>query len=521
MASRQIVRHVRACAAQTKSVRSFAAPSLSEARVHAEDTLWSFAAPSLSEARVHSEDSRPQVGSSTREGNPPSVPHFAQADILQAEASPASQAELLDSELFAESGGSLHPLQASYLELPSPPFRRDSGQVDAIKALLPIYDRLMQPLKVPAAPAPQQAKASSSGGGGLFSLFGGAKPKPQPAPKPKPAKPPAVAKGLYLHGSPGTGKTVMLDLFFRSLPDDFPARRLHWHEFIGQGMRYLSNFKKSDANDDLYARMAQDLVPRCRVLCLDELLVTHISEAIFVKQLFRALWARGTVVVTTSNYRHDDLYSGGFNRGEFLEFIPDLKDMCPLFDLDNPVDYRSIDVAPTGCFLTPISEATRAMLDAQFHSMVSAPEATELRIEGRPFPVPMSGVDAQGGRVARLTFDDLCGKARGRAEFAALATEFHTIFIDDIPKLNADLGAEFCRLVSLVDILYDKKCILYCTSELPMHEIWDMPENVNNVDEMWAWRRTRAKLTEMSSGKYTKMASLMRDHLVQARATAL
>jgi len=503
MTSRQITRCVRVCATQTKSVRSFAAPSLSEARVHVEDT-------------------RPQVGGSTHERNPSSVPKLARADILQVETPPASQAELQDSELFAESGGNFHPLQASYLDLPSPPFRRDSGQVDAIKALLPIYDRLMQPLKVPAAPVLKQAAApSSSGGGGLFSFFGGAKPKPQPAPKPKPAKPPAVAKGLYLCGSPGTGKTVMLDLFFRSLPDDFPARRLQWHEFIGQGMRYLSNFKKSDANDDLYARMAQDLVPRCRVLCLDGLMVTHISEAIFVKQLFRALWARGTVVVTTSNYRHDDLYSGGFNRSEFLEFIPDLKEMCPVFDLDSPVDYRSIDVVPTGCFLTPISEATRSMLEAKFHSMVSAPEASELRIEGRPFPVPMSGVDAQGGRVARFHFDDLCSKARGRAEFAALATEFDTVFIDEIPKLNADLGAEFCRLVSLVDMLYDKKCILHCTSELPMHAIWDMPESVDNVDEMWAWRRTRAKLTEMSSMKYTKMASLMRPHLVQARATEL
>merc|ERR1719210_1385981 len=116
-------------------------------------------------------------------------------------------------------------------------------------------------------------------------------------------------------------------------------------------MRYLSNFKKSDANDDLYACMAQDLVPRCRVLCLDELLVTHISEALFVKQLFRALWARGTVVVTTSNYKPDELYAGGFNRSEFEPFIPNLKEMCPLLDLDSPFDYRTMGVEPTGCFL--------------------------------------------------------------------------------------------------------------------------------------------------------------------------
>jgi len=225
-------------------------------------------------------------------------------------------------------------------------------------------------------------------------------------------------------------------------------------------MRYLSTFKKSHANDDLYAQMAEALAPRCRVLLLDELLVTHISEAMFVKQLFGALWARGTVVITTSNYHHDDLYAGGFNRSEFLPFIPDLKEMCPLFDLDNPVDYRSLDVAPTGCFLTPISEATSAMLEAQFRGMVAESVATEIYVEGRPIQVPASGVDVHGGHVARFHFNDLCGKARGRAEYAALATKFHTIFIDEVPKLNADMGAEFVRLVSLVDILYDEKCTL-------------------------------------------------------------
>jgi len=324
-----------------------------------------------------------------------------------------------------------------------------------------------------------------------------------------------------MYGSPGTGKTVMLDLFYRSLPADFPVRRLHWHEFIGQGMRQLGSFKKEHASDDLYEKLAQSLVPRCRLLLLDELLITHISEAMFVKQLFRALWARGTSVITTSNYKPDELYTGGFNRSEFEPFIPNLQEMCPLLDLDSPTDYRTIEVEPTGCFLTPTSDAATAMLEAQFRSLVPEPVPSEIRVEGRPIQVPACGSDEQRGQIARFHFNDLCGKPRGRAEYAALATKFDTIFVDDIPKLNADLGAEFCRLVSLIDVLYDKKCLLHCTSELPMCEIWDMPENVNNVDETWAWRRTKGKLTEMSSAKYSKMAAIMRQHLVQARATEL
>jgi len=488
MASRHIARCVRACATQAAPVRSTNALPL------------------------------PSVGKKSLE-NPAGLAKVADLTRSAGQAEVAS-AKMLDAEIFAGSD-CLHPLQTSYLNLPSPPFRRDEGQVNAVMSLMPLYDQLMQPLKVKEPALPAQRQVTAPAGGGLFSFFGSAKPNPKPAPKPQPTKFPAEAKGVYFHGSPGTGKTVMLDLFYRSLPADFPARRLHWHEFIGQGMRYLSTFKKTDANDDLYVKLAQALVPRCRVLLLDELVITHISEAMFVKQLFRALWARGTVVITTSNYKHDELYFGGFNRSEFLPFIPELTEMCPLFDLDNPIDYRSIDVAPRGCFLSPLSEATAAMLEAQFLGMVPNPNASEIVVEGRPIQVPASGIDANGGQIARFHFNDLCGKPRGRAEYAALATKFHSIFIDEIPKLNADTGAEFCRLVSLVDILYDKKCLLHCTSEVPMPEIWDMPESSDNVDEMWAWRRTRAKLTEMASVKYANMASLLRNHLVQSRATEL
>jgi len=497
MASRHLARAARACATQTRP----AMPS--------PDTM----PPFVARVPVGSASQAPEASRSWELPLPVAAQAHGRPDA----------STMMTEEMFAESS-TRHPLESSYTKLPSPPFRRDDGQLEAIRILKPIYDKLMLPLKVSAPPVQKhQNPPAASGGGGFFSLFSGSKPKAQAAPKPKVVKPhlPAEAKGLYIYGTPGTGKTVVLDLFYRSLPADFPARRLHWHEFIGQGMRQLGSFKKESASDDLYEKLAASLVPHCRLLLLDELLITHISEAMFVKQLFRALWARGTVVITTSNYKPDELYAGGFNRSEFEPFIPNLKEMCPLLDLDSPFDYRTMGVEPTGCFLTPISEATTAMFQAQFDNFVSQPVPAEILVEGRPIQVPACGAGKQGGQVARFHFNDLCGKPRGRAEFAALATKFDTIFIDEIPRLNADQGAEFVRLVSLIDVLYDKKCLLHCTSELPMHEIWDMPENTNNVDEMWAWRRTKGKLAEMASEKYAKVAGLMRQHLVQVRATEL
>merc|ERR1712228_1020705 len=93
-----------------------------------------------------------------------------------------------------------------------------------------------------------------------------------------------------------------------------------------------------------------------RVLLLDELLITHISEAILVKNLFRHMWARGMTVITTSNYRHEELYAKGFNRDQFEDFIPELTTQCPLIDLGGQTDYRKVDLSDNSDILWQCDE---------------------------------------------------------------------------------------------------------------------------------------------------------------------
>jgi len=127
--------------------------------------------------------------------------------------------------------------------------------------------------------------------------------------------------------------------------------------------------------------------------------------------------------------------------------------------------------------------------------------------------------------VARFSFDELCGKSLGRAEYSAVAENFHTVFLDGVPKYKPDLGAEFRRFVALTDILYGKKVALYLQSEVHTDELFAGSaagaEADLDLDELWAFRRCTSMMSEMQSPKYHHMVWLMRNHLLQEEARRL
>ena len=51
------------------------------------------------------------------------------------------------------------------------------------------------------------------------------------------------------------------------------------------------------------------------------------------KRLLENLWARGVLVVTTSNRHPDELYKNGLNRAQFLPCIADIKRRCVVHEM--------------------------------------------------------------------------------------------------------------------------------------------------------------------------------------------
>merc|ERR1712226_1279345 len=103
---------------------------------------------------------------------------------------------------------------------------------------------------------------------------------------------------------------------------------------------------------------------------------------------------------------------------------------------------------------------------------------------------------------------------------AHIATDYHTVFIDNIPEFKPEELETFKRFEALVEMLYDKKVLLHSTSAVPLADVYPHGDELA-MDEKAHLERYQSIITEISSSKYPSMAWLLRRHLTLDIATKL
>ena len=308
-----------------------------------------------------------------------------------------------------------------------------------------------------------------------------------------------AVKGLYVYGSVGRGKTMLMDMFYEMAPVE-SKRRCHFHEFMADVHNRVHAHRQKLKNGetklaDPIPPVAAALLAEAKLLCFDEFTVTDIADAMILARLFTELFANGCTLVTTSNVVPDNLYRDGLNRGLFLPFVDLLKKYVDVVTLDSPTDYRMEKLNSLPVYISPLDGAADQAMDMAWHHVTAghiiAP--TEIPMKGRSIHVP----HAQG-RVARFTFSDLCEKPLGASDFLAIADRFDTVFVDHIPFLDADKRNETKRFIILIDALYDHKVRLFASAAA-------MPEDLlgkRKGTEGFEFDRTASRLFEMRSAEY-------------------
>ncbi|KAK9460170.1 AFG1-like ATPase-domain-containing protein [Lipomyces oligophaga] len=341
-----------------------------------------------------------------------------------------------------------------------------------------------------------------------------------------------VPKGIYLYGDVGCGKTMLMDMFYSTIPTtQLSKRRIHFHAFMQDVHKRNHQLKVQHGIDfDSIPFLAAALAEEARVFCFDEFQVIDVADAMILRRLFEILVHHGVVFVITSNRAPDELYKNGIQRQSFIPCIDLIKERLHVICLDSPTDYRRIERPLKDVYHSPLDAAAKVHAEKWFDYFANPrdpPHPATHTIWGRELHVPRAS-----GKVAQFTFEQLCGQPLSAADYLELARVYQAFVVTDIPILTVSNKDRARRFITFLDAVYESKGKLVATSAVPFAHIFvdDRPnskpqmnaammdmvgdlnvqseqslKNMNmfsGEEEVFAFARALSRLQQMSSAQW-------------------
>lgn len=290
---------------------------------------------------------------------------------------------------------------------------------------------------------------------------------------------PEVPRGLYIWGGVGRGKTFLMDGFYHCLPYR-RKRRIHFHHFIADVHRQMQLL--CDVPDPLIA-LADNIAQATRLLCLDELHVDDIADAMILGRLLEALFNRGVVLLVTSNYAPGELYPNGLQRQHFLPAIDLLNRELKVLHFEGSKDYRGLQRVRDPVF----SVSDQGHMASMFLRLTMGLQAESASVAGISAKYLVRD-------IVWFEFDELCGGNYDQSNYLQIAERCGTVFLSGVPKMTAEIAAKARRFTWLIDVLYDRHVKLVASFEVAPENLYQagLPES----------QRIVSRLAEMQTHRY-------------------
>jgi len=284
---------------------------------------------------------------------------------------------------------------------------------------------------------------------------------------------------------------MLMDWFFEEVNLE-DKQRVHFHAFMLDVHNRITEHRKSKQGDPIKP-VAKEIAAKAALLCFDEFHVTDITDAMILSRLFRALWARGVVVVATSNRPPHDLYKNGLNRQLFEPFIEMMPEHLVIHEFTGETDHRLRQLTAAPVFYSPLGPDADQGVEAAWRRLTGAAISREtiLKVQGRDLRLKQTAAG-----VARTSFNRLCAQPLGAADYLRLSHAFQTLILENVPQLGPHNRNEAKRFVTLVDALYETRTKLVMSAEVEVDELY------LKGDGVFEFERTASRLIEMRSEGY-------------------
>jgi cell division protein ZapE len=303
----------------------------------------------------------------------------------------------------------------------------------------------------------------------------------------------SAPKGVYLWGGVGRGKTWIMDLFYSSLTLA-SKRRTHFYRFMQEVHADLKRLKGMQSPLD---GVADKIAKKSRVICFDELFVSDIADAMILAGLFGALVKRDVALVFTSNVKPKDLYKNGLQRDRFLPTIALIEKHCDVINADGGVDYRLRQLTAAPIYLPAGAPDTQKRLEELFDELSDDDVESDgtISVHNRKIKVVR-----ESENVIWFDFAALCEGPRSPADYVAIASEYQSVIIANVPVFTVEADNAARRFISVIDEFYDRGVNVILSAAAAPNELY------KGEKLKFEFQRTASRLTEMQSEEYLAMA---------------
>lgn len=320
----------------------------------------------------------------------------------------------------------------------------------------------------------------------------------------------ASPQGLLVNGEVGCGKSMLMDIFAKTLPYD-SKMRWHYNNFILwvfgeihkiQKERMLTAsvdgiHKMTMENEFILFEIAQKMISKSTVFMLDEFMLPDVASAQIIRILFTYYFKLGGVLVATSNKLPEELYSSAFNKSRFKSFSGILNSRCVAVDMKSEMDYR--------LHFAKLSSQTQNMVtkekqdhDYEWNLLIKSlalrldetfmdpkisledlnSEPATFTVYNRTTELPMT---FNNNTVCYVSFEYICKGLFSASDYITLASIYNTVIIDHVPVMTAKMKNEARRFITLLDALYEARCQFYMRSEVDVDRLF-FPEEANEQE---------------------------------------
>lgn len=264
---------------------------------------------------------------------------------------------------------------------------------------------------------------------------------------------PQVHHGIYICGEPGRGKSFIADAFFNWAPLTL-KKRVHFHLFFRELHQIIARGSTIDAAIDA-------AIGHCQLLCFDEFHLHDIGDAMLIKPLLERLFQRGVLLVATSNHPPENLLANPLYHQRFVSSIALIRAQMEVITLTGEQDYRTLCHEAQGAFrlgglLIAASQTQRQRL--------GLPEAAA---EPLPLTVGYRTLEtlSPAGAFLHFSFNALCAAPTAVMDYLLLCEQYPQWLIERVPPLVQVSPAVQQRFINVIDVLYDRQCRLFLTTD--------------------------------------------------------